>query len=106
MISPQAKRKAELQERILFHFHDVNKRYGAPKIAFLLQEEGYRVSKRTVGLYMVELGLQSCVSRTFKVKTTDSNHDDPIAPNTLNQHFHIEKPNQVWVADITYIPLP
>jgi len=39
-----------------------------------------------------------------KVTTTDSKHDYPIAPNVLNREFRAAKPNEKWVADITYIP--
>jgi len=103
-VSPQAERKALLLQRIDYHFKDSKKRYGSPKITILLRNEGYTVSERTVGKYMQELGLRSCVAKRFRVKTTDSNHDLPIAPNVLNQAFTTAKPNQVWVADITYIP--
>lgn len=102
--SKQELRKLEIVERIKYHFYDSDKRYGAPKITYLLQLEGYDIVERTVGKYMHELGLRSCVSRKFKVTTTDSNHDDPIAPNLLNQNFDVKEPKKVWVADITYIP--
>ncbi|MNE16590.1 IS2 transposase TnpB [compost metagenome] len=102
--SKQELRKRELMERIIVHFNDSEQRYGAPKITFLLRQEGSDVTERTVGLYMQELGLRSCVCRRFKVQTTDSNHDSPIAPNILNQQFDSPEPNKVWVADITYIP--
>lgn len=102
--SQQAIQKGELMERITFHFHDTNGRYGSPKITHQLQLEGYHVGERTVGKYMREMGLRSCVSRTFRVQTTDSDHDLPIAPNTLKQQFATATPNTVWVADITYIP--
>ena len=42
--------------------------------------------------------------RRFKVQTTDSDHEYPIAPNLLQQRFWAGAPNQVWTADITYIP--
>ncbi|MDQ0168562.1 transposase InsO family protein [Bacillus horti] len=44
------------------------------------------------------------MAKKFKVVTTDSSHDLPIAPNILNQDFKATKPNEKWVADITYIP--
>lgn len=100
----QSLRKAELQQRIAYHFKDNQQRYGSPKITFLLHLEGYNTSERTVSKYMQELNLRSCTSRKFRVNTTDSNHDYPIAPNLLNQQFATAKPNQVWVTDITYIP--
>jgi len=102
--SQREQRKAMVLERITFHFHDSEKRYGSPKITRMLWNEGIPISERTVSIYMQELGLRSCVSRKFKVQTTDSNHDLPIAPNVLNQNFNVAKPNKVWVADITYIP--
>lgn len=40
--------------------------------------------------------------RKFKA-TTDSKHNYPIAPNLLNQNFQVNRQNQVWVSDITYI---
>jgi putative transposase len=102
--SQQELQKFKVMERIKFHFYDSEKRYGSPKITHLLQLEGFTTVERTVTNYMQELGLRSCVSRKFKVITTDSNHDFPIAPNILNQNFATSRPNKVWVADITYIP--
>lgn len=102
--SRQELRKAKLIERITFHYHDSKRRYGSPKITQMLLSEGYNVTERTVGKYMNELGIRSCVSTKFKVTTTDSNHKLRIAPNTLDQKFATAEPNKVWVADITYIP--
>lgn len=101
--SQQELQKAKVMERISFHFYDSKERYGSPKITYLLHSEGFSTTERTVSNYMQEMGLRSCVSRKFRVQTTDSNHKNPIAPNILNQQFKVEKPNQVWVADITYI---
>jgi putative transposase len=102
--SAQELRKAEIMERIKYHFHDHYGRYGSPKITQMLLKDGYTISERTVGIYMKELNLRSCVSRKFRIQTTDSNHDHPIAPNLLNQNFAVSEPGKVWVTDITYIP--
>jgi len=52
---------------------------------------------------MKELGLKSRTVKKYKA-TTNSKHNMPVAENVLNQAFTAEKPNQVWMADITYIP--
>lgn len=91
-------------DRIQYHFHDHEKRYGSPKITHLLHQEGHCIAERTVSVYMREMKLRSVVSRKFRVRTTDSDHDHPIEPNHLNQQFNVSQPNTVWVTDITYIP--
>ena len=37
-------------------------------------------------------------------RTTDSRHDHPVAPNLLGRNFAAERPDAVWLADISYIP--
>jgi transposase InsO family protein len=98
------RRRNALLTRISWLFFDACQRYGSPKITKLLRREGWTVSQRLVSKIMSENGLRSCVSRKFKVTTTDSNHTSPIAPNVLNQKFVTTAPNKVWVTDITYIP--
>ncbi|WP_338543955.1 IS3 family transposase [Paenibacillus tundrae] len=102
--SKQQHRKTEIMKRIRFHFYDHQKRSGSPKITYALQLEGYRISSRTVSIYMRQMNLRSVHSPRYRVQTTDSKHHHPIAPNTLNQQFQTSKPNTVWVTDITYIP--
>ncbi|HBS45676.1 MAG TPA: hypothetical protein DEA91_16635 [Paenibacillus sp.] len=83
-IGIQKLRKAAIMKRIQYHFEDHHKRYGSPKITLLLHQEGYAISERTVSVYMRQMKLRSVVCKTYRVQTTDSNHDHPIAPNTLN----------------------
>lgn len=103
-VSERAQRRAKLAERVKWHFYDSGETYGSPRIRKDLVAEGWTVSERLVGLIMREHGLRSCMARKFKVVTTDSKHDLPIAPNILQQNFKATKPNQKWVVDITYIP--
>ncbi|BBI36222.1 transposase [Cohnella abietis] len=104
VVSNYQKRRRELIRLITWHFIDSTNRYGSPKITKLLRNDGWIVSERRVGKLMKENGLRSCVSKKFRVTTTDSNHDQPIAPNVLNQNFKTTAPNKIWVTDITYIP--
>jgi putative transposase len=72
--------------------------YGSPRVQDDLVEWGEHVSrKRTIRL-MQEEGLQARVRKRYKV-TTDSDHDQPIAANLLQQQFDAERPNQRWVGD-------
>ena len=78
--------------------------YGWPRIARELVRRGIRVSKRRVQRLMQKHGIQARGKRRFRIATTDSKHNLPIAPNLLNRNFIAAAPNQAWVGDFTYIP--
>ena len=52
---------------------------------------------------MQQHGIRARGKRRFRVTTTDSRHDLPIAPNRLNRNFTASGPNQAWTGDIPYI---
>ena len=79
-------------------------RYGAPRIHAELRAEGRTVSRKRVERIMRRHGIRARVPRRYRVCTTDSKHSLPVAANLLDRNFVAEKPNQVWLADITYIP--
>lgn len=83
-------------------FEDSDQSYGSPRMSKELAKRGYNVSRPRAARMMKSMGLKARKQRKFKA-TTDSKHNYPIAPNLLNQNFCVEKPNQVWVSDITYI---
>lgn len=76
--------------------------YGSPRVHDALQEQGVAVSRKRVARLMSEAGITGEPIKPFK-KTTDSEHDQPIAPNLLDRQFDVSEPNQAWVGDITYI---
>jgi putative transposase len=77
--------------------------YGASKIQTELAEQGIHVGVNRIKRLRRLHGIYCIHKRKFKV-TTQSNHKLPVAPNVLNQQFDdTTAPNQVWLADITYI---
>lgn len=101
--SERKQRKERLAKRIKQIFLESRRLYGSPKITQVLRAEGEKVSQKTVARIMKELGLRSRTVKKYKA-TTNSNHSLPVHENKLNQQFVAEAPNQVWMADITYIP--
>jgi putative transposase len=79
-------------------------RYGAPRIYVALRREGHMASRGRVERLMRRHGIRATTARWFRACTTNSRHDLPIAPNRLAQNFTAERPNQVWLADISYVP--
>jgi putative transposase len=73
-------------------------RSGSPKVAQALRTQGWQVSDSR----MRYLGLRSITRRRFRV-TTDSKHPYSVAPNRLQRNFTAQRPNQVWVSDLTYL---
>jgi putative transposase len=79
-------------------------RYGAPRIHAELRAEGQIVSRKRIERVMHRHGIRAHAPRRYRICTTDSKHALPIAANLLDRNFVAEKPDQVWLADITYIP--
>ena len=79
-------------------------RYGAPRVHAELRAEGQTVNRKRVERVMRQHGLRARAPRRYRVCTTDSKHSFPVAANLLDQNFVADQPNQVWLADITYIP--
>jgi putative transposase len=103
MISVRTRENEKLQQRIkTIHDHS-RQTYGAPRIHAELKDEGTRVGRKRVARLMKESGLAG-VSRRKTTVTTRRNRSARPAPDLVDRQFAAEKPNQVWVADITYVP--
>jgi putative transposase len=103
---PESARSAEnreLLEDIQQVHSDNHGRYGSPRVHVELKARGRGVSRGRVERLMRHHGIRAIMARPRRVRTTDSRHDHPIAPNLINRNFVAAALNQVWLADITYI---
>jgi transposase InsO family protein len=94
----------ELTAAIQSEFKRSRGTYGAPRIYEELKDAGVECSLNRVARLMRKAGIAARKRRAYKVTTTLSKHDYPVAPNTLNRQFWATGPNEKWVGDITYVP--
>jgi transposase InsO family protein len=95
-----------LMAHVRIAHHDSDDTYGAPRVQRDLLAEGLPVSTKRVARLMREEGLVARPRKRRPISTTNSDHDEPIAPNLVARHFDVNgvAVNRVWLADITYIP--
>lgn len=106
LISLQTKKF--IQDAIKRSFESSKGTYGAPRVHKDLLEQELSISENTVAKYMQELGFDARLKKKFKVQTTDSNHDGPIAERLfkVDEQDHLpEGPGEVIAGDITYLRL-
>jgi putative transposase len=92
-----------VSERIEQVFVASRRTYGSPRVHAELRAEGLRISRKRVARLMRAAGLGAAVRRRVP-RTTDSRHDHTVAPNLLERRFAAERPDAVWLADISPIP--
>ena len=107
--APQSNRiikNEALKKRIRELFYRHKGMVGSPIIAADLREdpEFSDVSRQRVARHMKEMGLKCKTVKKFVV-TTDSKHNEPVAPNLLNRQFSVSTPDTVYVSDITYVKI-
>jgi putative transposase len=103
---PESARSAKNRELLqdIRQIHSDNRgRYGSPRVHVELNAQGRGVSRGRVERLMCRHGIKAITALRRRVRTTDSRHDHPIAPNLLNRNFVAAAPNRIWLADITYI---
>lgn len=94
-------------QAMIAHIRRIHKKYrqvyGSRRVHAALNHEGIQCSRNRVVRLMRKAGLYG--RRKYrKTRTTNSKHGNPIAENMLRRDFSADRPNQKWVADITYIP--
>jgi putative transposase len=101
---PRAVEDVALADEIASIHAGSRQTYGAPRIALELRSRGSRHGRNRIARLMKNRGLCGRQKGRHRVQTTDSNHDHPVAPNHLAEAPATTTPDQIWVADITYIP--
>ena len=101
--SARAVHDAELTKAIV-RIHETSRRtYGSPRIHAELCYEGHRVGRNRVARLMRSARIQGiCVRRPYR--TTRRARGIAPAPDLVDRHFATDRPNRLWVADITYVP--
>jgi transposase InsO family protein len=102
----QPKTDYALKEKALTAaFMKHKRRYGVRRLVPELREAGVPISYHLSRKIMQSCGLEAIQPRSFSPRTTDSRHPYRISPNLLLELPAPTTMNQVWVGDITYIPL-
>jgi putative transposase len=93
----------KLRADILRIHKESRQTYGTPRVQMDLRAQGQRHGRNRIGRLMRQEGICGRQQKRYRVLTTDSKHDHPIAANLLAQKAVATRPNQIWVADITYV---
>jgi transposase InsO family protein len=101
--SPRRLQEALLRTEIARLHNQSRQTYGAPRVQRQLRTQGRRHGRNRIARLMRQEGLCGRQQKRYRVRTTDSKHDQPIAPNRLAQLPAASRPNEIWVADITYV---
>jgi transposase InsO family protein len=89
---------------MIIQVHKESRRsYGSPRVTQELKRRNHPCGRHRIARLMRRSGLRGLQKRSFRPRTTDSNHGLAIAPNRLKQQPRPDAPDRTWVADITYI---
>lgn len=104
-LSPREVENQSLLTRIRAIHRESDGTYGSPRITAELRSEGIMIGENRVARLMKKEGINSDAVKKFKVQTTDSNHELPIADRIFETENAdaVMAPNQVWTGDITYV---
>jgi putative transposase len=104
--APSARRMADavLTERIRTIHEHSDATYGMPRVRAELRDEGCAVSRKRVARLMRQAGLRGVSRRRGFVVTTRRDERQRPAPDLVQRRFRAQGPNELWVADMTYVP--
>ena len=102
--SARAKRDAELVLKIRKAYDEYRQVYGRPRLYAELKEAGEVVGEKRVGRLMKQEGIWGASRRRRGPKTTRRNADARPVVDLVERNFTVDGPDQLWIADITYIP--
>jgi transposase InsO family protein len=94
--------ETSLMDLIRSIYEEHSGRYGYRRITAEIRHRGLEVNRKHIYRLMRKMGLKAKCPRRFK-KTTNSNHKEKISENLVRQNFTVEKTEQIWLSDITYI---
>ena len=100
--------KKQICQHIGELFSASDETYGSPRIYKELKKMGLKVSENTVAKYMAEMGLDARYKKKFKPRTTDSDHNSPVAERLFKIEDHLTlptAPERLLAGDITYLRL-
>ncbi len=93
-----------LTEQICTAFEDNRKVYGSPRIHAELTDAGVHVGRKRIARLMRQAGIVGCHRRKRSFSITKQNPKAQAAPDLVDRKFVATRPNQLWVADVTYVP--
>jgi putative transposase len=102
-VSPRVQANQKLLPEIRAIHIRSRKTYGSPRVHAELRACGFKVGRNRVARLMRAANLHGRRKKK-QPRTTNSQHSYPVAPNRLNRDFQATRPNEKWLADITYIP--
>ena len=101
---PRRRQDEQLKRRIRKLWAASRETYGAPRLMHDLREEGIRVGTKRVARLLRELGIHGVSRRRAGVRTTTPQRRAAPAPDLVERQFVATRPDETWVADITYLP--
>jgi putative transposase len=103
-LSPRAVRDAVLMQVLMVLWVANRKVYGAHKLWKAARRAGHEIGRDQVARLMRELAIEGVSRRRKKVFTTRQDPDAFRAPDLVNRNFTADRPDALWVTDLTYVP--